>query len=239
MAKRPLIRGSDGLRLEDGESSVYAGFTLLELMISLTIVGLILVLVFGALRIGARAWEKGEKDIEIHQRQRVVFNNVARQIASISPDGLKGDDNKNKEKWKGFFRGGPEEMAFVTRLPMSPMIDSGMVYARYAVREDESGDGKGLFLFEKEAFSIKKEEDLGELGEDEFSELISGAEAIEFAYLKGSEAKEGTSEWVDVWSPDSNAGLPLAVRITFQQDAGAVPIQVIARIQTEVKETQP
>lgn len=230
------------MRLEDEGPSSYAGFTLLELMISLTIVGLILVLVFGALRIGARAWEKGEKDIEIHQRQRIVLNNVARQIASISPDGLKGDDKKekkDKKEWKGFFRGGPDEMAFVTRLPMSPMIDSGMVYARYVVREDENGEGKGLFLFEKEAVFIKNEADLGELGEDEFSELISGAEAIEFAYLKGPEATDGTPEWVDQWSPDSDAGLPLAVRITFQQDASAFPIEVIGRIQTEGEEAQP
>ena len=33
-------------------------------MISLTIMALVLVLVFGAFRIGSRAWEKGEKDVE-------------------------------------------------------------------------------------------------------------------------------------------------------------------------------
>ena len=61
------------------------GFTLLELLISLTIIGLILVIIFGALRIGVRAWEKGERDVESHQRRRVVLGLVKRQFASTYP----------------------------------------------------------------------------------------------------------------------------------------------------------
>ena len=38
------------------------GFTLLELMLSLAIMGLVLLIIFGALRVGTRAWEKGEKE---------------------------------------------------------------------------------------------------------------------------------------------------------------------------------
>ncbi|HEX7533874.1 MAG TPA: prepilin-type N-terminal cleavage/methylation domain-containing protein [Syntrophales bacterium] len=36
------------------------GFTLLELLIALTITAMIVAIIFGALRIGIRAWEKGE-----------------------------------------------------------------------------------------------------------------------------------------------------------------------------------
>ena len=58
------------------------GFTLLELLISLTIVALIVVIIFGALRIGIRAWEKGEKDVDVRQRQRIVLDLIKRQLAS-------------------------------------------------------------------------------------------------------------------------------------------------------------
>ena len=38
----------------DGE----AGFTLLELLISMTLLGLLMLVVLGGLRFGARAWER-------------------------------------------------------------------------------------------------------------------------------------------------------------------------------------
>jgi len=66
------------------QSSISSGFTLLELLISLSIVGLILLIVFGALRIGSRAWEKGERDVEAHQRQRIVLGLIKQQLASAS-----------------------------------------------------------------------------------------------------------------------------------------------------------
>ena len=58
------------------------GFTLLELLISLTILGVIVVIIFGAFRIGIRAWEKGEKDVESRQRQRIVLDLSKQQLAS-------------------------------------------------------------------------------------------------------------------------------------------------------------
>jgi len=45
------------------------GFTLLELLISLTILSLVTVLIFGAFRMGIRAWEKGERNIDGRQRE--------------------------------------------------------------------------------------------------------------------------------------------------------------------------
>ena len=76
------------------QSSISPGFTLLELLISLTIIGLILVIVFGALRIGARAWEKGERDVETHQIQRIVLDNMKRQIASTCLREIMSEDEK-------------------------------------------------------------------------------------------------------------------------------------------------
>ncbi|HNT58060.1 MAG TPA: prepilin-type N-terminal cleavage/methylation domain-containing protein, partial [Syntrophales bacterium] len=58
------------------------GFTLLELLISLTLLSVIAVLVFGALRLGVRAWEKGEATIETRQRERIVMDLLQRQMAS-------------------------------------------------------------------------------------------------------------------------------------------------------------
>ena len=212
------------------------GFTLLELLISLTIIGLILVIVFGALRIGARAWEKGERDVEIHQRQRVVLDNIKCQIASVCLRKIKGDDGEDQSNKSVFFRGDSEGMEFMTRVPMVPTTRSGMVYVRYVVREEDGGGKKRLMLYEKDILFIKKEEDIGEQDEEDFFELIPGAKDIEFAYLKGPEDKDDDPEWQDTWDPDSDTGIPLAVKITLEEDADAAPIYVIARLQAEASQ---
>ncbi len=46
----------------------------------MTILSMIAVLAFGALRLGVRSWEKGEKTVETKQRVRIVLNLLQRQF---------------------------------------------------------------------------------------------------------------------------------------------------------------
>jgi len=46
---------------------------------------LILVLIFGALRLGSSAWERGEATAEKYQRMRIVFNLLSQQLKSAFP----------------------------------------------------------------------------------------------------------------------------------------------------------
>jgi len=208
------------------QSSIPSGFTLLELMISLTIVGLILVLVFGSLRIGARAWEKGEKDVEIHQRQRVVLENIKRQIASIFVRKVTGDD-----KQPFFLKGDGETMEFISRVSMLPANRMGLVYVKYVV---EAGDGSGktrLLFSEKNVVIIEKV--MEDQDVDDFYELIPGAQDIEFEYLGGGTEEDEEPVWQETWDPETDKGAPLAVKITLEGDSDTAPIHVIARIGSE------
>jgi len=204
------------------------GFTLLELLISLTIIGLILVIVFGALRIGARAWEKGEKDVEIHQIQRIVLENMKRQIASTCLRKIVSEDQKEV-----FFRGDRESMEFMSRLPMVPTTRSGMVYVKYVVGDEVGDEKKRLMLHEKDVVFLEKEKDIDDLDEADFFDLIPRVESIEFEYLKGPEGKDRDPEWQEAWDPDMDTGIPLAVKIIFKEDVDVAPIYVIARLQSE------
>ena len=59
-----------------------AGFTLLEVIISLTITSLIAVMAYGALRLGARATQRGEEKKDEDQRTRALLSLVRRQLKS-------------------------------------------------------------------------------------------------------------------------------------------------------------
>jgi len=65
------------------------GFTLLEVMITLAIIGMMLLIIFGAFRLAVSAWEKGETIKEDYQKLRIVSQLLSRQVKSAVPYKIK------------------------------------------------------------------------------------------------------------------------------------------------------
>ncbi len=212
------------------QSSISSGFTLLELLISLSIVGLILLIVFGALRIGSRAWEKGERDVEAHQRQRIVLGLIKQQLASASLLEIKIGDQK-----PFYLKGDDRSVAFISRVPVLPDNRVGMAYVQYVVQEEDEGDRERLSFYEKSGLLFGKDKEMEEPEEDDFLLLIPGIESLRFEYLKGPEKDEDQPEWQEVWDPEADQGLPLAVRITFIEKPEMPPMRMIVRIAAGAK----
>ncbi|MCF8083223.1 MAG: prepilin-type N-terminal cleavage/methylation domain-containing protein [Deltaproteobacteria bacterium] len=210
--------------LGHGLTSNPSGFTLLELLISLTIIGVILVIIFGSLRIGARAWEKGEADVEAQQRERIVLDLVKRQIASVCDREIEVDKDTSY-----VFKGDEGSMAFMSRLPAVPATPSGMVYVKYVIKSSEKG-GNMLAFYEQDVVSLRSEGVVETPDEADLHVLIPGAHRIEFDYLKQSEVEGDRPQWQEIWDPESDAGFPVAVRVTFQRNKATEPMRVIARI---------
>ena len=61
------------------------GFTLLELLIGMTLVGFILSLLFAGLNLGTRSWEAGEQRMATSSRQAVVVDFIRRAIEQTYP----------------------------------------------------------------------------------------------------------------------------------------------------------
>ncbi len=201
------------------------GFTLLELLISLTILAVIIGLIAGAFRIGVRAWEKGERDIERRQQQRIVLDLMKRQLMSVSPGEFPlGDDEALRLK------GDRKTLELVSERPLSSKNMYGKVFARYVAEEDEE-DGEALLFYEKNIALLGKDFKPDRLDEEEYHELLSGVHRVRFEYLKGDEDED--PEWSDEWDPEDDEGLPLAVKIDFHEEPDAPPIRVIARLVPE------
>ena len=58
-----------------------AGFTLLELVVAITLIGLILVVLYGGLRLGLNGTDSGEQRAEASNRLRLVQEFLRRQLA--------------------------------------------------------------------------------------------------------------------------------------------------------------
>lgn len=89
------------------------GFTLIEVLISLTILSLIFVAVLGAIQVGAKSWESGEARAEESQRNRTLIDTLARDLTMIYPLRVKAQD-----KDAIAFHGKSDSLEFAT-LPQS------------------------------------------------------------------------------------------------------------------------
>jgi len=194
------------------------GFTLLELLISITILSLITLLVFGAFRIGIRAWERGEKNIDAHQRERIVLDLINRQLSSIPVDTV-------KEEKALVLKGDNKSLGFVSNVHLVPSNKFGMVYVKYRVEEAENG-GDILSLSERNVVLMGKDPDMD--SDDLFTELLRGP-AVVFDYLK-KYTDEEPQQWQETWDPEVEAKSPVAVRLTLTRGDDGPSISVIARI---------
>jgi general secretion pathway protein J len=196
------------------------GFTLLELLISMTILALITLLVFGAFRMGIRAWERGERNIDAYQRERIVLDLISRQIASIPVDTV-------KEEKALVLKGDNKSLGFVSNIHLVPSNKFGMVYVKYRVEEAEGG-GEILSLNERNVVMMMGKDPGADDSDDLYMELLRGAGMV-FEYLKKG-TDEDASQWQETWDPEVETGFPVAVRVTLTRGDDGVPIGVIARV---------
>ena len=125
------------------------GFTLVELLVALTLFALMSVLMFGGLRFGLRAWESGGERID-EAAQVEVVQNLLRRALSQARRTLGSDEDRDT---LSVFSGTPDTMSFVAPLP-SHSGNGGL--AVFLLSERQNSDGASLAL----AWKIFRPDDL-------------------------------------------------------------------------------
>ena len=161
------------------------GFTLLELVVSFAILGFIVVIVAGAMRLGVHAVDSGEKKIDSIERVRTSLNIIDSQIESEAPLTF-NDDGETKL----YFAGQRDSMRFATNYSIWGG-ESGYVVVNYKVEPDEDG---------KQSLSVS--ENVIGIDEERETKLFTGMDSIYFEYFyKGPTDENGS--WVDTWTEDT------------------------------------
>jgi len=180
-----------------------AGFTLLELLISMTILALIFVTVLGAIRVGSKSWESGEQRAEENQRTRTLFDTMALELTMVYPLRVKDQDRDVIA-----FRGKSDSLSFAT-LPQSygaEPFSHMMRVVTYGVEPD-----RGLVATERYPLvGVAGSFDSLEGRERGLDARVSDAR---FRYLvpEGKSEEKLPPTWRDYWDPS-------------QDDAGALSL---------------
>ncbi len=186
------------------------GFTLLEVVVTLTILGFILLIISGAFRLGLSAWEKGESTREGYEKVRTISRLVCQQIKSSVPYKIK------TEKAEGdylAFEGRPHFLRFVSALPIKAKQPQGFVYAIYEFQEGGQEGGRLVYyeqrVLNKNFFEERPKEELS-------VSLIEGISDVQFEYFRrGDKVKNRTEAWVENWNAKDEHELPKALRMTI------------------------
>ena len=171
------------------------GFTLIEVIVTLTVLGFILLIIFGAFRLGLSAWERGESIKEEYQKVRIITQLISRQIKSIVPYKIK------TQKAEGdylAFEGKAHSLKFVSALSIKAKQPEGFVYAIYEFKEGGREGGR-LILYEQRALNrdFFEEEPKEELGVS----LLEGISNVRFEYYQEEDQVKNRKEgWVEEWN---------------------------------------
>src|SRR5437867_2079247 len=96
-----------------------AGFTLIELVLALSILAIMITVLFGGLRMGLRAWQRGEDRAAILQRARSMAQLIEEALGGTY--GYAGLVEQGAATPVIFFKGQSERLSFVTvSPPVSP-----------------------------------------------------------------------------------------------------------------------
>lgn len=189
------------------------GFTLLELLLSVAILGIVVVIIAGAMRLGFRSVESGERKVESLERMRTSFGLLDAQIQSAF---ALAETGENVEVGSPRFRFAGEH--FLLQFPSNYSLWSGplgYVMVTYRVLPDEKG-GKALHLTENV------------IGTDRIREvmLLDRAREISFEYFF-KEAAEEEGSWVEQWTDTES--IPEKIRVKLARDSVSLSLIIPVR----------
>jgi len=190
------------------------GFTLLELLIAITLSILILVVLGAAMRLGYKSQAKGTERGEMTQKVRILNDRIAWLIRGAYPLYLDKTDEK-----KIFFDGKSDRAGFVTSSidthGTGPEDFAGLKWVSIFT------DSEGLKIREKIFFL----EDVFDDDKGKVYLLDPEVKKIEFEFFEIKEGeKQGT--WISEWDPKDKETTPSAVKVTITLERNGQKIEL-------------
>lgn len=202
---------------------VSCGFTLLELLVSITILSLIITISYSALRLGARSWDASIKNINNNSNKRSAIELIKNKVEHIYPIYWK----KNTKQVLAF-QGDEVSVQFIAPSPQGREVNE---YFEYLFVINESLTETSLELY----FEPHNP------GADEFSvnrnspgrEILTGLSNAKFAYY-GKPELNGQEDWFAEWVDDFTS-LPTAIQIILTgQENTDINIDMVIQFQSEL-----
>jgi general secretion pathway protein J len=199
-----------------------AGFTLIEVLIATTLLGVMMLLLFGSLRIGITSWDSGEDKMARASRLFLVENFLRNHIGSALPLVEMNEPGGAATS----LRGGEDWLEYVSTMP--PQVKMGGLYRfrLYVARDGQHSDLKVAMRPYAANPNPSGTAEAAEPIEDVL--LLENLDQIRFAYLPENRqpSQAGNTEWLPEWQQPR---LPMLIQVQIvPKNEQAWPVLVIA-----------
>jgi general secretion pathway protein J len=181
------------------------GFTLIEVVLALAVLGAVAVLATATLRMGFRAWEAGQQRAEAQQELRAVVELVGEALGGAFPY---RDTTRRGTVRPVLFEGEPEEVRFVTTAPPIALDAPSAPFHALVLRRESSGE---LRLGER---VVPAEEPFAAAPDTLLSRDVTRFHL---------EYRDENGAWQERWDGRNAGGIPTAVKVELTIGAGGRP----------------
>lgn len=112
-----------------------AGFTLLELLIAMTLMAVVTLIASMALRLTVQAWERGSQEGESRQIMSALPSLLEKQLSARITSRIFNQSNINPDH---FFCGSEESLSFLTTFAPYGSAIQGVIWVRYEYEKDQN-----------------------------------------------------------------------------------------------------
>jgi prepilin-type N-terminal cleavage/methylation domain-containing protein len=185
-----------------------SGFTLIEVVLALSIFALMAAILYGAFALGQSAVVKSQKSAGESQMRRSAGDLIGSYIHSAFPY------RDSPQDAAPFFDGEANSVTFVSAYSHA-MGGRGM--AKIQISADEGASGRASLRLE-ETTPVRLNSDSGAVGQSQGLVLEENIRQFRIDYLN-PQSEDDT--WEENWDARERRSLPRAVRFTYLDDQGA------------------
>ena len=181
------------------------GFTLVEVILAMTIFALMGTILYGAFSLSHSAVEKSQASFERNQKLRSMGELLGSYIRSSYPY------RSSPQDAAAFFTGEETELAFVSSFSLA-MGGRGMAKVRLFWQGDEA---RGGVLRLEEETPVRVESEDGHEGHKSGLVVREGVKDFRISYLDSQGEDE---KWEERWDANERKTLPRAVRLHYRTE---------------------
>jgi len=210
--------------------SLQRGFTLLEALVAMILLGLMMAVMTGSIRFAGQSRDAAIARIDSLDNMRIAQDFMRQTLAQAHP--------KRWAKVVGrpyVFRGDREELFLAAPLTARVGV-GGLFLLKFALVEEGRDKGKKLVM--ARLFPEPDMQEMPDFSSAETTVLADDLAEVEFAYLSRDDENSDPT-WVDDWREP--ARMPEAVRVRMKPRVGAawpelvVPLRIIPRNRAPVR----
>lgn len=181
-----------------------SGFTLMELLIALSILALLMLLLTGGLRFGSRVWERADHVSNVRQEIDLGRTFLTRHLESAYPMMGRPVDGRSSVRFDGSAR----KLVFITRAPRQ-LADHSFVEMSLSLVSYEGLSQ--LQVVGREVREVARRTPL-------FDEtLLPGIKSLSLSYY-GADTAGATAKWSSDWKSKSRSPELIKVAIKFSDE---------------------